>query len=86
MKITERIFNPLQAILQVIPNSTPTIASVEQIQTLVGLLALGGVHCSSHEETVKCLQLLQDLDLITVVVIYEKNKIYIKLGNQYNGQ
>lgn len=86
MKISERSFNPLPAILQVIPSYTPTLATVEQIQTLVGLFALGGVRCDSHEDTVKCLQLLQDLELITVVVIYEENKVYIKLGNTYNVQ
>lgn len=86
MKFTEKTFNPLYAILQTVPNREPELATVEQIQTVVSLLELGGVQCATHKDTVTCLQLLQDLDLLSVVVINEHDNVYIKLGNIYNGK
>ena len=86
MKIWPRRFNPIAAILQTIPNRTPQFLTVEQVTTVVGLLALGGIHCECNEDTLACLKLLHELELLEVEVITTNNTINIKVGNKYNGK
>lgn len=86
MKIRPRRFNPISGILQSIPNATPEFLTVEQVGTIVGLLALGGVHCESNNDTLACLKLLDELNLLDVELVTSNNTINIKVGNKYNGK
>lgn len=86
MKIRPRNFNPIPGILQAIPHKDSEFLTVEQIATIVGLLELGGIRCDSNTDTLACLKLLDELELLKVELVTTKNIINIKVGNKYNGK
>lgn len=84
MKVTTNSYNPLHSIIYSFPTTTETGLSYDEINTVKGLLSMGGVHCDTDDEVVDCLEILHELGVLNIERVRSNNKIYFKVTRKYN--
>lgn len=83
MLMQQSEYNPFNIILEYIPEVAEGPLTLEQLEMISGFLELGGIHCESPEEVVKCLFLMRDLNLLAIKEFKNKNEIYYEVTKIY---
>lgn len=87
MKFKDSLVNPLQELINFLPEDEPQFLTTVAMESIEATLAKGGILCESSAETVQCLLILSELGAIHFEKVpADDDNNYFKIGQVKYGQ
>jgi hypothetical protein len=88
MKIPEKIseFNSLTLILKILDSREPIQLTKTVVDAIAAALSLGKIECEDREEVIRCLEVMEQMEIIKIIKKEEEEGFSYLIGNLYNGK